>query len=427
VDTINAGVATVDITPPVGITLAAYHRPSPSDGLLDRLSATAITFGDTPDAVIVGVDNVGLLVPYVTQVREEIARALGISRERVMITCTHTHSGPPGESADEVSANYLSMLRLHLVDVARQAFAGRRAARVATGVTTANIGVNRRERGPDGRAVMGTNPDGPVDKRVGILSLHDAVTDKRLGVLVVATAHGNVLKAENNRISGDYTSWTRELLMKSLDCPILIANGSAGDINARWRGSVSDLSHMAHALGGAVLAGLPDLKMNDGAVWMGSSVIPMRLVDIPPQAQAENLARAAGQAWGVDTSEWLQTTNAMRAAGKSSITLDLEIAHFRIGDWTLSGIPMEPFTEIALEVSRRLESSTSFFCGYTNGYIGYLATAAEFPYGGYEVDWMPVVYGRFGMLMPPQPDTAEHVVSAAVALNQRSAASGGEA
>lgn len=47
---------------------------------------------------------------------------------------------------------------------------------VGWGVTTGDIGVNRRERTCDGRAKMGTNIDGVVDKRIGMLAIRDAET-----------------------------------------------------------------------------------------------------------------------------------------------------------------------------------------------------------------------------------------------------------
>ena len=64
---------------------------------------------------------------------------------------------------------------------------------VGWGVTTGDIGVNRRETS-DGRAKMGTNIEGVVDKRIGMLAIRDAETKELSGVLVFCTAHPNVLR-----------------------------------------------------------------------------------------------------------------------------------------------------------------------------------------------------------------------------------------
>ncbi|SCB92270.1 Uncharacterized protein BC05F1_00794 [Bacillus wiedmannii] len=76
-----------------------------------------------------------------------------------------------------------------------------------------------------------------------------------------------------------------------------------------------------------------------------------------------------------------------------------------------SGIPMEPFSETALEMKESLQNELAFFGGYTNGYIGYLPTKEEYVYGGYEVELSPVVYGpATNLLMPPEENTASLIV-----------------
>jgi len=70
----------------------------------------------------------------------------------------------------------------------------------------------------------------------------------------------------------------------------------------------------------------------------------------------------------------------------------------------------KPFAEIALGICRDLQSELVFFGGYTNGLVGYLPTASEIPRGGYEVEWMPVVYGpETGYLMHARPETADRI------------------
>lgn len=100
------------------------------------------------------------------------------------------------------------------------------------------------------------------------------------------------------------------------------------------------------------------------------------------------------------------------------MTIDLEIQALRLQGGAVAGIPMEPFVESALEVRRRLGNEAAFFGGYTNGLIGYLPTEEEFPLGGYEVAWMPVVYGIAcgGYLMPARPETLGRVVDEVVRL-----------
>jgi hypothetical protein len=70
-------------------------------------------------------------------------------------------------------------------------------------------------------------------------------------------------------------------------------------------------------------------------------------------------------------------------------------AHFiTFGDVALVGCNIEPFCEIGMEIKRRSPFRVTFMCGYTNGRMAYMATAEEWPKGGYEVDNSP--FGQSG-------------------------------
>ena len=96
----------------------------------------------------------------------------------------------------------------------------------------------------------------------------------------------------------------------------------------------------------------------------------------------------------------------------------------RVNEFVRVGIPMEPFAELSLAFRERTASLGTgehplclCFGGYTNGTPGYLATANEYRAGGYEIEWMPVVYGYYeGLLTPPVPETGDEVLTAAVRL-----------
>jgi len=97
--------------------------------------------------------------------------------------------------------------------------------------------------------------------------------------------------------------------------------------------------------------------------------------------------------------------------------MDLEVQLFQVNDGMFSGIPMEPFSETALEMKERLQNEIAFLGGYTNGYIGYLPTKEEYAYGGYEVELSPIVYGMVtNLLMPPEENTAELIVHRVMTL-----------
>jgi hypothetical protein len=90
-----------------------------------------------------------------------------------------------------------------------------------------------------------------------------------------------------------------------------------------------------------------------------------------------------------------------------------EVWAMSIGTVAIVGTPGEVFSEIGIAVRRRSPFPTTLFAGYCQGMLGYFATAAEHPYGGYE----PAVSHRgYGHPAPFAPEVEELLVTTALEL-----------
>ncbi|NSL68682.1 neutral/alkaline non-lysosomal ceramidase N-terminal domain-containing protein [Bacillus toyonensis] len=415
----KVGVYKVDITPPVGIDFVGYHRETGINNIEERIYGTVFVFEkDEMKTVFISIDNIGMLVEDTNFIREQVASRLHVSFERITVVYTHTHSGPETVGDDPLVQSYKTLLVNNVVHGAVTANNNLKLCEVGWSVTTGNIGVNRRERTPDGRAKMGTNIDGVVDKRIGMLAIRDAETKELSGILVFCTAHPNVLKGNSDELSADYPGITREILKKIVNCPVIIVQGAAGNVNAKYRGSREALKQMAYTLSGHVLTMLPTVTYSPIVnVRTVSSTMQMKLKDIPEIDEIQKMAQLAEKQWGVNADEWLAIVLEKYEQGMRRLSIDLEVQLFQVNDGIFSGIPMEPFSETALEMKEILQNELAFFGGYKNGYIGYLPTREEFAYGGYEVELSPVVYGPVtNLLMPPEENTAELVVKRVMGL-----------
>lgn len=407
------GVFKSDITPPLGIDFIGYHREEGVKGILDRLFATAFVFENNGEkTVILSVDNIGLLVADTTYIRDEIASQLHLSREQIMVLYTHTHSGPETEGLESLVQAYKVGLLQNCVQAAIQANDNLQTCHVGWGVTNGKLGVNRRELGPNGKVIMGTNLEGIVDPRIGVLAIKDEVSEKMLGVLVFCTAHPNVLRGDSHVLSGDYPGRTRQILEKMFDCPVVVVQGGTGNVNARWRGTIEDLEKMALALSGHVLTVLPELDFKPISKLSSLSVNHlMGLKRIPDPEGIMKMAQIAEETWGVPTQAWQEAVLRKYEQNERELTIDLEVQLFRLNEGAFAGIPMEPFSETSLTIKDELKNECVFFGGYTNGYLGYLPTKEAYQFGGYEVNLNPVVYGTItGLWMPPEETTADQVI-----------------
>lgn len=93
-----------------------------------------------------------------------------------------------------------------------------------------------------------------------------------------------------------------------------------------------------------------------------------------------------------------------RPPSKEPVRVQLQV--LRIGELAIVSMPGEPFAEIGSAVKKASPFAFTMFCGYSTGTGGgYMPTAEEFQYRGYEVEGTP--YGK---------GAAEAVIRAAAEL-----------
>ena len=78
-NTLKAGFARVDITPPLGIHIQGYYVERIADGILDPLEANALALeAGGKRAVLIAVDHCGIIRFYMDRYREMVSEAAGI-------------------------------------------------------------------------------------------------------------------------------------------------------------------------------------------------------------------------------------------------------------------------------------------------------------------------------------------------------------
>ena len=70
--------------------------------------------------------------------------------------------------------------------------------------------------------------------RVGILKVCDLEKEEMKRLLLRVTAHCNVLKRDNYLILPDYFWSIRQVLQEKYNCPIMMIQGSAGNVTPKY-------------------------------------------------------------------------------------------------------------------------------------------------------------------------------------------------
>jgi len=418
---LHVGFARVNITPARGTPVAGYYNIRLADRVLDELEASAVAFAfDDVKALLISVDIAGIYETVVTPMRREISRVTGVPFEGVMVSCTHTHTGPDinKDILPKVQAEYAAFLTKRLCDASVFALADLKPARMGWAVGHApNISFVRRFRMKDGssRTNPGVgNPDivspiGEVDERVGVVRF-----DREGGETVVLAnfgTHPDVVGGCN--ISADWPGFARRTVEKAIDntrCVLL--NGAQGDVNhinvAPAPGMLNDLEpdfddvmrgygharFMGRTVAGAVLQVYD--KVNyvpvDGLCAMQQVIHCPSNMPKPeelPLARRYNELHQAGRDEEIPFEGMMLTTVVAEAERMLQLehgpeSFALPMSALTIGDIALVGIPGEPFTAIGRALKEAEGWQLVMPLCITNGYEGYFPTMEAYLEGGYE-------------------------------------------
>ena len=355
---LTAGVAAVDITPPVGTPLGGYgaRHGRPSTGVHDRLYAKALVLDNRSERIaIVTCDLIGVSKAVKQQVLRRIGRAAGLDSRHLLVCASHTHSGPGALSPEFVwqlaMGRYNARLRDDLVKklagVIISANGHRRPARIGWGVTSASGFVSdRRDKDP----VRVTDPQ-LVVMRV------DGIDRKPIAVLANFAGHGTCLGAENMLVSADFPGYLQRRLEARIGgVTALFANGAQGDQAPR-----SPLGKTGYDEAEDVGFGLADRAYE---VWS-------RIVTSPD-------VRLAAVSFPLRLPETLTSLLS---------TTSTEIQALSVAGLAIMAVPGEMTAPLGMalkEQARRLGFSQPCILGLANDHIGYILTADQYHRGGYE-------------------------------------------
>ena len=274
-----------------------------------------------------------------------------------------------GRSDHEWDREYTDLVRKALIDGVTEAKAKLEPASLQTGVGTSAANINRRAREADGKISLGLNPEGPTDRQIGLIKLTRA-DSSTIAVVANYAIHGTVLGGKSEVISGDAPGVVAAYVEEKLRAPMLFINGAAGDTAPIY--SVYNDPKSGHLSQFQVLLGdriLDSEKRLAAAVSDVALQVDSTFVESPLRS---------GLQWPPELAKYLRSD----PSGRSLVRLPIRF--LRMKDTVVWAAPVELFSEIAVNIRMKSPFRQTFYFGYTNGWFGYLPTAAAFGEGGYE-------------------------------------------
>ena len=428
---LSAGAAAGGITPRVGVDLSGYAaRPGPSVAMHDELWCRALVLDDGARRVaIAALDLLGVDLELDAAIRE--AASVHVPPEHILINCSHTHAGPSVTRLDRRVApdlDYVSSLPTRIAAVVAEAASRLAPAALRYGSTPARIGINRRERTPDERTIIGRNPAGIVDDEMRALAVNTA-DGGPLAVVFHHACHGTTLGGENRLISAEWMGAACACLEQRTGVPALFLQGCAGQTNpdARERsfGEVARLGQSACEAVVRALAAAEPIPGGPLAAHRESIALPLQDPPDPKQARAGLAAAEAAAARARSEGAhpyWVQALESclplarqiveLADRGATELTLPFAVQAMRVGDLALVGLSGEVFLEFARRIAAASPFPHTWALGYSNGCECYVPTAEAFAEGGYEADDSFRWYGT----LPLAPEAGERMAEAAVRM-----------
>jgi hypothetical protein len=383
-----AGVAVVDITPPVGERMCGYG-PSISEGVDAPLLARVLVLKtDTVSLALVSADLVWF---YSDRVVTAAKAQWGL--DHVILLGSHTHAGPAVDAYTQIAnpQTWYVPMEDDVIAAIGEASTNLFPARLRAGagpLESDRLAYNRREVLTNGTVRMwwtnpGREPLGPIDPTVRVIRVDDTDTGQPRVVMVHFAAHPVVFGSANRRFSPDYAGFATAHIEQAL---------GDGVVSMFLQGGGADTHPYDCGLSGA--AGSAAARTTGASLGENALRILQTMDEGPPSGPAS-----------------LQVMQRVLRIGRRSNPSQLEdvgvmavLIDDAIGFGVISG---EPFVRLQLDLVAQSPITNTFLLGY--GYFGlgiplttYLPTVQAVAEGGYGATEVAVMEAAAGERMIAQ-------------------------
>jgi hypothetical protein len=400
----KAGVARVMITPEQSMWMAGYAaRDHQAEGTLHDLWAKALALEDADGelAVMISTDLLGFPKGLSEHIRDRLESEYGLTRARIILHGTHSHSGPVLKDAlydiyplDQQQINLIEQYSDQLADqilvLTGKAINSMEPVRIYAQNGVTRFAVNRRSNDASMLEEL-TELKGPSDHAVPVIKVND-LQGNLLAVAFGYACHPTVL--DQYEWSGDYPGFAQiELENTYPGTTAIFLSGAGADQNPLPRLTVG----LAKQYGKELAAAVENVLEEDMRELMPQLSVSYSEIDLPMnQPMTENELLEIIQ----DSSAYAsyQQTWAERMLEKwkkqepfiSSYPYPLQV--WQIGDQMVVNMGGEVVVEYAINL-KQIFGQDIFVISYSNDVMAYIPSVTIIEEGGYEGLVSQQVYG----------------------------------
>ncbi len=410
-----AGQGVVDITPPLGVEMAGFHRTPGNErrikGIRQPTFARALLLkhGDV-QAAVVSVEISGVSAPFSQAVAAEVEKRVGIPAANVRVSATHTHSTPafryfrqwgaiPPEHMADVEKKIVEAVRLARADLApAELLAGR--ARVTGG------NFNRTTKTWKTDAEFGKDS---TDAERWLDTMLHALVFRRAGKGDLLWYHfsAHPVCYTDDKAGPDWPGLVADKCAAGMKLTPAYLQGHSGDVNPGdgnpWLGVPEKVADAVYAGLKAAVEGAKPAPVDRLRVKTATAPLPLDL-DLFRQWMEQyraDPAKCKGGPW-VDAAFAADWAQGAARWDMQRTTLEVPISAIGLGPVGLVFHPAELYSYYGLAIRRESPFEHTLVVGYTDDIIGYLPDPTAFRAGEYAALVVPKILD----LPPFKPEAA---------------------
>ena len=415
---IRVGYFRVDITPEKYGPLGGFGTDSErfADTIIDRPLGTCIAITDAAEktVLLITTDCLHTNKTQVGIIREAITEATGIPGDHIMISASHTHSGPSinGMGLDATQLYFQHQAR-QLSIAAKLALEDRKPAQIRIGQQIlTHMTFDRHYRMNDGTAKgtgFGSLESGykdhldKADEQMQVIRF--VREDARDIVLINWQAHATFIGTSHGGIvSADYIAPLRDHLEGLTGCQMAFFQGACGNLAPRSRIEEKNVVEKSYTAYGRKLAEYAAEIMENAQPVNGGDIRTKQLQykamvnhtedhkleaaleamaeyrkypDMPQEERREIMKRYGFNSY--------LSAGAIVNRAKAGEYVEVELDAVSVGDISFVTAPFEMFCSIPVHIKANTPYAMTFFMGYCNGSYSYLPDKFGFQFPSYEV------------------------------------------
>ncbi len=356
-DKLLAGASRVNITPVNRQYMAGFKERRISAGVHDDIYASILILKSNTTLTLISLDLIGLFYNDVLHIRSMIKNSVG---DKVIIGCTHNHSGPdtlgywgpllfdkiPIRSG--IDPNYLLFIKKKIVKGVNLALSNMKKARIRFGKgRIEGVSINkRRER--------------LLDKEISVMGVED-VRGVNIATLVNYACHPEVLWIDNRLITSDFVGYLYRYLREKTKGIILFFNGALGGMvvpkiriysNGKGMHTFNEAKRIGELIGNSAY------KLLKSGVLSTNSYIHFKrkVIYVPLDNIKFRIAKEIG----------IFKRRLYNGRVKT------EVSVIKIGDAKIVTVPGEPLPSVGFRIKNRIKERYRFIFGVTNDELGYI-------------------------------------------------------